>query len=249
MKSFCLRFSFYFFLLIIGLLGCTEESINPVQISHIVPNRGAEGMRVRILGQNFGDILTDHKVTFGGQEAVIEEVTDQQIIAIVPPGVTEGKVVLTTGNSSYDGPIFSLLEEEVALAGGFSVNAGLAMIGSAFVYDDGEQGQTVLRLTPPKLRRVGIAYYGTQIPVAEGFDTSFDFRLHQAEAPAGQSLARGAEGFAFIIQNQGINARGHMGPSIGYAGIRNSIAVEFDIHQNQEVHASFNDPDSNHISV
>ena len=127
----------------------------------------------------------------------------------------------------------------------------MATEGTSFVYESETQpGLTVLRLTPPKARRVGFAYYGTKVPVMNGFETSFDFQVHEVGAPVSQTEDRGSEGFAFVIQNQGINARGHMGASMGYAGIRNAVVVEFDVYQNQEdVASSFADPNGNHISV
>lgn len=40
--------------------------------------------------------------------------------------------------------------------------------------------------------------------------------------------SRGGDGFAFVIQNQAPTALGHGGMELGYGGIQNSIAVEFD---------------------
>ena len=232
------------------LSGCGEDEALPVGITDLEPDRGAEGMQIKIKGNSFGNNLTDHTITFNGQAAVIDTVTNEQITVTVPPNVTTGPVVLSLGGSTYEGPTFTTLEEKVTLGGGFSMDAGIATIGSAFVYESQSQvGQTVLRLTPPKVRRVGIGYYGAKVPVINGFETSFDFQIHEA-GPADQTEDRGSEGFAFIIQNQGINARGHLGASMAYAGIRNSLAIEFDVHQNRDgVASSFADPNGNHISV
>ena len=234
------------------LLGCgDDEGTLPTAVTDVEPNRGAEGMRIKIKGNSFGEAITDHVVFFSGQAAAIEEVSNEEIIVVVPEGVNTGTVSLSLGGTTYEGPVFTVLEEEVSLSEGFSEDAGVTTEGTSFVYESETQpGLTVLRLTPPKARRVGFAYYGTKVPVMNGFETTFDFQVHEVGAPASQTEDRGSEGFAFVIQNQGINARGHMGASMGYAGIRNSVAVEFDVYQNQDdVVSSFADPNGNHISV
>ena len=63
----------------------------------------------------------------------------------------------------------------------------------------------------------------------------------------------GADGFTFVIQNSdsslfgggGSSALGSTGGGLGYAGIPNSLAVEFDTWFNPVL----GDPNGNHISV
>lgn len=50
---------------------------------------------------------------------------------------------------------------------------------------------------------------------------------------------------AFVIQGEGLNSLGHNGKSLGYGGINNSLAIEFDTYYNYEEH----DPYENHISI
>ncbi len=207
-------------------------------------------MRINVQGSAFGEVITDHTVTFNGQAAVIEEVNNEQIVVIVPEDVTTGPVRLSIGDVTYEGPTFTVLQEKVELNGGFSLDDGIATIGSAFVYESElQEGLTVLRLTPPKLLRLGIGYYGARVPVIGGFETTFDFQIHEVGGPGGPNGERGAEGLAFIIQNQGIDARGHLGASMGYAGIRNSVAVEFDVYRSEGETGFFGDPNDNHISI
>ena len=77
-------------------------------------------------------------------------------------------------------------------------------------------------------------------PVANGFTTQFTFQL----SSAGGVLA---DGFAFVIQNSaaGNTALGTTGSGgfLGYHGLTNSIAIEFDTYQNDW------DPNSNHVAV
>jgi Legume lectin domain len=69
------------------------------------------------------------------------------------------------------------------------------------------------------------------VPI-QAFSTTFDFQLLDANA----------DGFAFVIQSNGPNARGSAGGGLGYsiapgsstgASIPNSVAVKFDLHNNQ----------------
>jgi hypothetical protein len=55
----------------------------------------------------------------------------------------------------------------------------------------------------------------------------------------------GADGFAVVIQNEGLDALGQYGRGIGYDGIKRSVAVEFDTYHNPTV----NDPNGNHIGI
>ena len=59
--------------------------------------------------------------------------------------------------------------------------------------------------------------------------------------------AVGADGFAFLIQNNpaGANTLGPMGGGLGYDGIANCLAIEFDTFCNAE----YNDPNNNHCAV
>ena len=57
--------------------------------------------------------------------------------------------------------------------------------------------------------------------------------------------SRGGDGLAFVVQNQHPSALGASGQGLGYAGIKNSLAVEFDTFMNFDEL----DPYENHISV
>jgi hypothetical protein len=55
----------------------------------------------------------------------------------------------------------------------------------------------------------------------------------------------GGDGFAFVIQGNNSSALGNAGIGLGYDGLENSVAVEFDTYFNHEAL----DPYENHISV
>ena len=57
--------------------------------------------------------------------------------------------------------------------------------------------------------------------------------------------SRGSDGFAFVIQNQDTFALGENGMGLGYQGIENSLAIEFDTTFNYELL----EPYENHVSV
>ena len=109
-----------------------------------------------------------------------------------------------------------------------------------------------LRLTPSFARKSGAAWYPRVMNVREGFDTTFKFRISNPSMVC-QTMddvytncrSRGADGFAFVIQNFDSLALGKAGMEMGYGGIMNSLAVEFDTFYNAE----FYDPFENHVSV
>ena len=237
-----------YLLLFLLLISCGDEE-PPTGINAIEPSSGAEGMEVLIRGNGFGNELKDHRVDFNGAFAEILAVKNNEIKVIVPEKVTTGPVKLNMDDQIYEGPVFTVIEEKVDFDDGFDWNSGMVTLANAFLYKENEKIHA-LRLTPDKLNRVGIAYYGAKIPVKNGFETTFDFRIYRPGRPEGQTGEIGAEGLAFIIQNESLNARGHAGSSMGYAGITNSVAVEFDIYANvSDDEHNVEDPDGNHISV
>ena len=102
---------------------------------------------------------------------------------------------------------------------------------------------TSLQLTQDVGSETSAAWYPAELPVASGFTTSFQFQI---TGPPGQTLA---DGFAFVIQANpsGTSVLGTTGAGgyLGYFGIANSLAVEFDTYQNTE----YLDPASPHIGI
>jgi Bacterial lectin/YDG domain/MBG domain (YGX type) len=103
---------------------------------------------------------------------------------------------------------------------------------------------TALQLTN-NTNETASAWLSTAIPVASGFSMSFQFQITAITVPE-------ADGFAFVIQSAPSPVAGSpwtgsgnttlgttgMGGYIGYTGIPNSIAVEFDTYYN----SNFDDP-------
>ncbi|HUK73929.1 MAG TPA: L-type lectin-domain containing protein [Candidatus Bathyarchaeia archaeon] len=113
-------------------------------------------------------------------------------------------------------------------------------------------GQTVLRLAPSvnPNQLATSTYFKVAQPVTKGFFTYFTFKMHQPTM-----CCSPGDGFAFVIQDarasdptQGASGTGlsAVGPAmggLGYSGLNNSLAVEFDILGNPW------DPNGNHIAI
>lgn len=119
--------------------------------------------------------------------------------------------------------------------------AAMTLNGSA-AYASG-----ALRLTSAGPHERGSAWSDAKQYVASGFQTAFLFRITAPGNEFGipQLATVGGDGFAFVIQNDSLHALGGEGGNIGFAGISDSLAVEFDTFQNGDL----GDPNGNHISV
>ena len=117
-------------------------------------------------------------------------------------------------------------------------------------------GTSVLRLTDAVANQRGSTWFTTAQPVTKSWNTTFQFTLSGAPATQG-------DGFAFVVQNNGLTALGGFGSGLGYgtrffdpcpvegscvpagsdSGIPSSLAIEFDTYQNAW------DPDNQHIAI
>jgi hypothetical protein len=96
---------------------------------------------------------------------------------------------------------------------------------------------SALRITQAAGDQSSSAWLPAEKVVSGAFSTTFTFQV-----------AGDGDGFAFVIQaGNGVNAVGStgLGQYLGYTGISNSIAVEFDTY----VNADYGDPDGNHVGI
>ncbi|MEM9644970.1 MAG: DUF4347 domain-containing protein, partial [Planctomycetota bacterium] len=116
----------------------------------------------------------------------------------------------------------------------FSSVAGLELNGNARRVGD------QLELTQDARNQAGSAFFETTIDLEQdgSFRSAFSF--------VGGGDPGGADGLTFTIQNdsRGASALGATGGSLGYDGIAQSVAVEFDTYKNGSI-----DVNNNHVSI
>ena len=113
----------------------------------------------------------------------------------------------------------------------FSSTTGLTLIGSATPIG------AVLELTPDQAWTTGAAVFNQRLAVADGFSTSFTFRLSSSGTPA--------DGLVFVVENAAPWFNQPAGGALDYFGLPSSLAVEFDTWRN----APYADPNANHVAV
>jgi hypothetical protein len=119
------------------------------------------------------------------------------------------------------------------------------LVGNAVMHADH------LGLTVNERLQTGAAWLPEKQQVANGFEATFAWQITRANP------RRGAEGFGFVIHNDDTHPFPHIRiggerNGLGYAGIPNSLAVEFDTLQNPPIdfaEGTQGDPNGNHISV
>ncbi|GMF25047.1 unnamed protein product [Phytophthora lilii] len=127
-----------------------------------------------------------------------------------------------------------------------------ATLGHRDVYQASEeklQCPVRLRLTASQPHQVSSIWYAQQLPILQGFETRFTFQitdqsrrcfevkdqnfgLHEYQSCA----VHGGDGLAFVIhshQNRTATI-GEQGSRMGFAGLQNSLAIEFDTWFNDE---------------
>jgi hypothetical protein len=125
----------------------------------------------------------------------------------------------------------------------FTSPVGLTLQGNAATAVTGDG--TVLRLTPAAAGLSGAAYSTTAITLGASdiFSASFDFRLTN---PGGWDPA---DGFTFVLAKNPTGLGGS-GVGMGYSGVLNSVAIEFDTYNNTGYGLGNDDGNSsNHVSV
>ena len=108
-----------------------------------------------------------------------------------------------------------------------------------------------LSLTGNEGMQTGAAWLIEKQQVADSFEATFAWQIMRANP------RRGAEGFAFVIHNDDDHPFPHIRigegrNGLGYVGIPNSLAIEFDTVQNPPIdfaQGTLGDPNDNHISV
>lgn len=132
----------------------------------------------------------------------------------------------------------------------FNTTEGLNLLGIAgTTIDPFGSGSGVLRLTSATESTVGAVWAKDKFNVEQNWQASFSFRVSTMGGPNGVNDLAGADGLAFVIQNESdalyANNSSTLGGGIGYNQLGRLIAIEFDTWMNDRA----NDPDGNHISI
>jgi hypothetical protein len=119
----------------------------------------------------------------------------------------------------------------------FSSTAGLTLQGNPVPTTPTTVDGTVLRLTTNTDNQSGAAFSTTAVPLSvdDTFSTTFEFRFTN---PSGYP----ADGITFVLAASPTGL-GASGQGMGYQGVANSLAIEFDTYQNG------GDPDANHVAI
>lgn len=122
--------------------------------------------------------------------------------------------------------------------------SNLELVGASKVISD------FLRLNPAEVNKSGAVWHNRQVPLKNGFITTFDFMLSEGQDKDEDGSYPGGDGIAFVIQNTSTNVMGAGGAGLSYSGIFNSIAIEFDTYMNTlPIYKDINDLSGSHISV
>lgn len=120
---------------------------------------------------------------------------------------------------------------------------------------------TRLRLTPSHPAKAGSVWYESRVPILRGFETTFTWQITDHSVECTEHVDRGqvqlhracavhgGDGFAFVIHGDPADALalGGDGEHLGYGGISNSLAVEFDTWTNVDTQSD--DVFQDHISI
>lgn len=129
------------------------------------------------------------------------------------------------------------------IKGGFAGGSGrkVSAVGSGSVSTDGS-----LQLVPAVPFSRGGVWTTELIPVGCGFSSEFIFRSQSgANRAFDDGSLPGADGLAFVLQPTSREKIGETGGGIGYDGLSNALAIEFDTFKNDENL----DSNGNHIAV
>ena len=157
----------------------------------------------------------------------------------------KGKAVITFSDNAGNDTTATI----ESVWGGFDFPANIAANELNFIGYSSVKNN-IINITPTQYYRTGAVWYKQLVSVNNGFQSYFDFKISDGKNHLDYEESEpGGDGFAFVIQNAGNNAVGSWGGGLGYAGIKNSLAIEFDTYQNFWPDDSILDPSGNHIAV
>lgn len=116
-----------------------------------------------------------------------------------------------------------------------------------YKYGNAHETSSSILLTYDYQNQAGACWSKQKYDVSKGFTSTFQFRISKCnDNGIADGSEPGADGIAFVIQNDGVNMYYKAAENIGYDGIKNSIAIEYDTYNNKDTRK---DKDGNHIAV
>ncbi|HEY0997147.1 MAG TPA: Ig-like domain-containing protein [Gemmatimonadaceae bacterium] len=182
--------------------------------------------------------LNNAQVTWSISDPLVASLSPSTGTTTTATGIAPGTVTITATLGSLSGTATLTVMSLCSFDGLFTFGAASATTGAG----------CGLRLVPALGGQVGGAWSRTKIKVVNGFTTEFTFRLSPGATTgvgACDGMGCGADGLAFLIQDEDGELLGNAGGGIGYDGIPRSLAVEFDSWYNGDV----GDPNSNHMGI
>ena len=143
--------------------------------------------------------------------------------AVIPGTYTITATLASTGCTGTTTLLLSDPSCSPFAAADFQTNGNATLSGNIYT------------LTPNQGGRNGSAWNKNRLFLDQDFDINARVYLGNSDA--------GADGIAFVLQNQSLNA-GSSGGGLGYAGITPSFAVEFDTYNNGSI-----EPIQDHIAI
>jgi hypothetical protein len=117
--------------------------------------------------------------------------------------------------------------------------------------ENAHKADSAIRLTGNQLQERGAVWFDTPVYVDDNFWTEFSFKFTDGnDFSNSEGSEPGADGIAFVIQNQGNHAIGVWGGDIGYGMLNNAVAIEYDTYYNgRNQIVDYFDPNGNHIAL
>lgn len=197
---------------------------------------GSEDVQVFVLSSTAGVTAVPKVIDRGTGEYIVSvKYINYETFARVAADL----VVVINGFSVPGSPFATSSTDGFDLMNGFCNSAtcggtmgdadGFAFVGDSFPFSDSNTGDG-LRITDSRPDQAGAAWFIHKQRMSIGWSLEFTFRLWDRSQPCDVCQPAGAEGFAFVIQNsaKGLQALGEGSSGLGYKGIENSVAIEFD---------------------
>lgn len=243
-----------------GDASTSEPGTISLETSNITIDEDGGSALVRVLrsGGSDGTVTVDY-ATVASSATAGQDYTSQSGTLTFADGITQQSIVIpilndsdvestesfnvTIDNVGGGGTLLvprtatvTIVDDEIALPqyNSFASVAGLDFNGTA------RKLGSSIELTPDSANTAGSVFFDTALTLDgdASFQSAFSFEL--------EGGTDGADGLTFTIQTDpdGASAIGATGGGLGFDGIANSVAIEFDTYKN-----GAHDPNDNHISI